>query len=138
MIRKIFGGAAVAATMLALALPAHASGAMRSADFGTNGSVKMSFNGHQWVGEAHVRGLSRGRYAIGVSQGIDYNNDGIADAGSGNILCTFTVRHSGQVTGCRGKAGSLLGTGDWADINQATIYRVEGSDHVDLGDRDFR
>ena len=56
------------------------------------------------------------------------------------MFCRFNA--GARVGRCRsGAIGGLLGTGDWGDINTASLYRVTKVGHASvydyLGDRDF-
>lgn len=144
MFGKVLGGAAILASVVALAAPAHASGTSTSrwASFGNAGGVMlMPANNGTFIGEADFSGLKQGDYVVTVSEYLDYNHDGIADAGATNVLCTLHVRHNQKTEMCRGNAGRLLGTGDWSDISQAELYREvrsgHNTNHVSLGAHEF-
>jgi hypothetical protein len=74
--------------------------------------------------------LRKGNYALEIFQGVDTNRDGVAEYGSGGVVCEFKVKKPRDVKGCNdlpftppfGKKGKLF---------TATLYvQVGGANHV--------
>src|SRR6187397_1404353 len=75
MLKKLISGVVMVAGVIAMAMPAHALPVVRHADFGSNGSVRVAYVNHRWMGRANILGLSNGTYEVYMNSWLDENHD---------------------------------------------------------------
>ncbi len=129
MLAKLIG-AAIAAGVLALAVPAGAAARERTVSFGPNGYVKMGHPASEWTGSAHLLGLDPGHYYVFVRQD-DYVHGHLGGSAS-NTLCEFDVVKSGDPGDCHGSAGKKLVKSRWTNHTYVTVDRSENGTGVDV------
>ena len=135
MLKKILSGAAIAASVLAMAMPAGAIVNERHASFGPNGRASLGFSHGHWIGSAHLKGLAPGHYVVYGYMFEDNNHDGRPDGGATDALCRVVFTAKRQSDHCKGSTSNpfldlVRGAGHWGEINGISVIRVEDNQLV--------
>ena len=129
--QKMLCGALVVGGVLALALPAEAAPAVRTAKFAHHaGSATLGFDGarHVWRGSVSVEPgvLAPGDYVYSVLLEKVKTPNGIAP-GIGDAICHFRVKpNQKKPAGCRGVSDGLTADGAWGRKNFADVNFANG------------
>ncbi|HTL85755.1 MAG TPA: hypothetical protein VL856_11260 [Acidimicrobiia bacterium] len=142
MLKKLISGVVMVAGVIAMAMPAHALPVVRHADFGSNGSVRVAYVNHRWMGRANILGLSNGTYEVYMNSWLDENHDGTPDGGVSREICKLKVTTWKHAARCKGGFKDLLdevrGPGVLGDINTVDIERLENDTGVTVLSADLK
>lgn len=125
MLGKVVSLAAVAAGVLAMAVPAGAAPATKTmnAKFAGGGATLTMHPNSVWS-RVSVQGLEPGKYIYFVGAYVDSNHDGIPEGGQTVEMCRFTVSKGQTRASVCQHSGPALVKGFTPDLFTAEIDKI--------------
>jgi hypothetical protein len=128
MMKKFITGFGVVASVVAIAIPAHATTDTRTARFGRSTVTVTLQNDGSFTGSADIKNISvPGHYIVFVEQ-YEYNAQGRIVSGATATLCEFDIAKRQHEGTCSGTLTNNLLGGGWTDKTLTEVDRaVDGT-----------